>query len=239
MAYSSLKDLAYVFVDGYDIAPAVESARMRTGALVVSKHFAGNAFPTAIDTGIRSGELEIGAVLTSTTDQVNAVSGTGRVVSLPIEGNTAGNRCYTFQSAKVESVEVGVSQDDVDSLNPGFIVAGEVNFGFIVHAYAERTTAGNTDAADVDFAAAVPAGAHAVLHVCAIDAGGGNGLTVTLRDCCDADTYGDHTAFTKTDAVGAEVVALATATDRYLSVSWAWDEGSDQSASFFVAVLPD
>lgn len=239
MSSNSIKDLGYLLVGGYNVATIMDHFTAKHTAGKQEFRPCGSTWPINIDLGMRTAELQMSGVLNSpTSDAVSAVNGTDRAVSALIEGNTVSARFWGFQAAIVDGVEVGVSPDAANTLLPSFSVDGEVNYGWVVAPHATRTTAGNTDATYADIGAGVSAG-HVYLHVTALDLGGGTSCTIKLRGSADHITFADETTMTAVTAIGSEVKALASAVERYLSVSWAWTGGSNQSIDFFLGVAAD
>ena len=98
MAYHGWDEVAYVLIDGVDIATVLTSLAFEHEATLTEKHFAGNEYPTAIATGTSRGAIEIGTVLNSpTTDDVAATSGTGRSTS---RARSCGRGRYSFRSCR-------------------------------------------------------------------------------------------------------------------------------------------
>lgn len=241
MGYVSLKDCGHIYVGPTSVGSSAGGFRIKRTALMDERRFAGNVYPTALDTGIRNGELELTDVIYDTTTNPAFVPfpSTAQVVSVCLEGDTASARFYGFQAARVSAAEVVLDPEKMDDIVPEFTVAGEVNYGYVVAPHAARSTAGNTDSSYADDGAQAASG-HAYLHVPSITLGGYDNCIVTVRHSSDHASWGDHTAFTAVTAATHEVKALATTVERYLSVSWAWTgAGSGQSITFFVGVAVD
>jgi hypothetical protein len=235
-AFKSIKDINHVFVGGYDIATATGNIDFSGECTLQEFRPCGTTFPLAIDTGTRTGTLACSGLLDPpTTDAVSAINGTGRVVSLLLEGDTitahAGPRFWGLQSAMVSGVKPAASPDQVDALEETFTANGECNYGWVVAPHAARTTAGNTETTYADIGAAATGGGHAYLHVTALSLGNHSSLTVNFEHSSDHVTYAD-VPFTNLTAVGAEVKNIATTVNRYVAMSWSWNGGSPGAETF-------
>src|SRR5574343_807439 len=127
MTYYSGADVAYVFVDSTNIAADLDTVRMKTSAVTQEFRALGTTFPQNLDTGTRNGELEMSGLYEGATTAalLNAV-GTNRKVCVLLEGNTVSKRFYGFQSAAVESDEIGIGADQMHSNAGTFRVNGEI-----------------------------------------------------------------------------------------------------------------
>jgi hypothetical protein len=238
VSYYSSKDVSYVLYYGIPLQAPLDTLSVKTSAVLREFKGLGQTWPTNIDTGIRRGELQTSGVYDGVyAPSFTNLGGSGLPVCVLHEGNTLGAHFYGFQSAIVESSEVGFAPDDVDTISATWAMRGEVNLGTIVAPLTARTTGANTDATYADLGADA-ATAICYLQITAIDAGGGNGVTVKVRDSNDHITFADAQAFTKTAAFGAETVNTTTL-EQYVSISWEWDGGSNQTFTGFVGVATD
>lgn len=239
MTWYSSKDVAYLIVDGTDIAGSINTARIKTSAVTVDTTCLGDTWREITDTGLRNGELEISGFYDGSTTSavIDTVSGTGKVVSVLLEGNTVSKRFYGFDSGTVSAAEVGLSPDTIHTSSPTFTVSGQVRFGYVVAPLAARTTAGNTQSTCADMAA-LSTIARAYLAVTSLTLGGYDNLIVQVQSCDTSDgSYADETAFAAMTTTGGQVVALSGTVNRYLAVAWQWTgTGTGQSATFFVGV---
>lgn len=237
MAYASAEDLAYCLFDGVDVKTSNNTLTVNEEAIVVHRRALGSAYKTAFITGHKDGGLTMNGWLDSTT-QATLADKTGdlKVVSILHEGNTAGLRCYNIQAAYIGGRSVTVAEEDLDEFEPTIVVDGAVDYGFVVAPVAARTTASNTQATYVDLGAAAASGGRLYMNVTAINAGGGNGVTVTLQHSTDHNTWADHGtgALTKTAAVGAQCLSIAAAVNQYIAVKWVWDGGTNPTFTAFV-----
>ena len=242
MAYYGLKDLTAAYVGAYNLTSFTGGARMKATTQLDIRQFAGNAFPTALDTGVKSGEVELSDVIYDSVANIafGPLPTSAVPVSLLHEGGTASSRFYGFQSAVVSGVEVELSPDKMDGIIPTLTVSGEVNQGYVVAPPVSRSTAGNTDTTYADMGAASATGGHAFLHLPVLTLGGYTNVIVTVRHSTDHITFVNHTSFTAATVPTSQVIALAGTINRYLSIGWAWTgAGSGQSFTAFVGVAVD
>jgi hypothetical protein len=247
VAYYSSKDAGYVFVNGLNVAPGLEVVGLKNTAVVQEIRPLGTTWPVNVDTGIKRGELTMSGWLDSTYTgpatggQINAISGTGKVVTACLEGNTNALRCYSWKSAIVSGTEVGVDTETIDTITPEFTVAGAVDYGYIIGPLAPRTTASNTQATFIDLPAAAAAGGRLYMHVTAIDVGGGSGVTVTLQESTDHVSWGDHAsgALTIATAVGAQCLEITAAVKQHIAFKWVWTGGTTPTFTALVAFAPN
>ncbi len=241
MTWYSSKDVSHCFLGLGSVAPYLNTVRLKTSATLTDTTGLGDTWREMSDTGLRTGELEFSGFYDGTSHgaYLNTVSDSDSVVSLFLEGNTAGKRFYGWRAATVSSAEIGLSSDSVHTSAPGINVRGAVDFGYLVATYADRTTAGNTDATYVDLGASAASG-RAYMRIGTPTLGGYDNIIVTVRHCDTSDgTYEDHTSFPAVTTATHSTLALATTINRYVSISWAWTgAGTGQSATFFVGVAP-
>lgn len=239
MAFYSSKDVAYVFVGEDTWQARLSAVGMKIEATLSDTTPLGAVWRQMTDTGLRRGELTFSGFYDGDKPGMNTVSGSDKVVSVLLEGNTPSLRFYGFERATVSAAEIGVSADSVHTSSPEMIVRGAVGHGFVVAPLTARTTGGTTKANYADMLASSTT-ARAYLHVTDIILGGYTNLIVTVQSCATAGgSYDDETAFSAVTAPGAQSIALAGTVERYLDVKWAWTgSGSGQSATFFVGVVP-
>jgi len=240
--YTSGKDVVHVFVGGYDIASSLDTLNAKLSAVTQEFKPLGQVWPIAADTGTRNGALTVSGLLDSPNTDSLVLSGTGKVVSALVEGETiaahVGPRFFGFSSAAVSDVEVTVSPDQVHGFVPGMTVNGRCNYGYVVAPYTARTTGGDTKATYITTNETATGGI-GYLHVGALSLGASRtGLTVTLTSSPDHTTWTDNTAFANVTAIGAQTVNLATVVYNYVAMIWAWVGGTPGAETFtgFVGV---
>ena len=242
MAYLSGKDCAYVFVDGVDVAVSNNGVNLSSEAVCPKRRPLGQASKSAFLTGQIDSELGItGWLDTNTTAQLADLTGDAKVASVLFGGNAVSQLFAGFKTVYVAGAKLGMADDDLDSYEPVLMTSDcKANIGYVVAPYAARTTAGNTDSADAQRDAAAASAGTAFLHIAAIDLGGYDSVTVTVRHSSDGITYADHTAFTAATAVGAQTIALSGTINQYLSIAWAYaGAGSNPTWSGMVGVATD
>jgi hypothetical protein len=239
VAYYGSKDVA-LYVGAYNVTPDLESVNFKASAILDERIFLGNAWPTAIDTGQRRGELSCSGIYNSisgATPILANLTGTDAVVSYTHEGGTGGSRCWNFRSAKVSEVEASFDTEKMDSLATSFAITGAVNQGYVVAPLAARTTDGSTDADDV-VCGTLSTGARLFMHITAIS--GGGTVTVQPRSSSDGVTYGNcSAAFTAASTVTSESIAVTGTVNQYMSIAWTWAGGAGNSFTALVAVARD
>ena len=240
MAYVSGKDLAYMLFDGVDVAISNNQLEIVDEAVIARRRPFGNSYPKAIPTGQYEGSMTLSGWLdTNTEPQLARLTGDEKIVSALVEGNTRGVGFWGLQNAYVAGRKLGITEDDIHSLDPTISVEGPVNYGLVVADYVERGAAGNTDAQYVDLGGAAAGGGVAYLHVGNLDLGGGTKCVVKLRDSADHTTFADKATFADITTVGAQTITVAGPLKRYLSISWAWTGGASQKITCFVGVAVD
>ena len=245
MAYKGPADAGYVLIGAANIAPNMETLRIKKIAVLDERNFLGKYISTICDTGQRRAELAMSGVLNSPdTDAVGDTETTGKVVSALLSGNVvaAGDSVdfYGFQRAMVSGLELTVDPEKVDSLTPEFAIVGEFNVGTVVAPHATRTAGTNTDTVYVHRRGGAVSGGHAYVHVTSYTANGASALTIKVRHSAGHVTFADHTTLTVVTATGATVTALAAASlEAHLSVSWAWTGGTSPTADWFCGVAVD
>jgi hypothetical protein len=244
-SYKGTKDTFAVLIDGYNVVTAMDGYTVGRSAVMDSFKPLGVAFPTAIDTGQRTGTFTGTGMLDSpTTDPINSVNGTGRVVSVLSEGNTLPAAFFGFQGALVDGVELTVADGASDRLAPSYTVSGNVHYGNVVAPYATRSTAGDTKStyATLKETSYPYATGHALVHVTAVT-GAPTNLTVTITTSVDHVTWVDQTstAVFTTPYVGAQYLTLTTGVgvQEYVAVKWAWTGGTAPTWTGFVGVCVD
>lgn len=238
MTWYSSKDVGFVFIGDQNITTLLNSARMKTEAVLTDTTGLGNTWREMTDTGLRRGELEFSGFYDGLAVSMNTVSGTDRVVSVLLEGNTVSKRFQGYRAAIVSGAEIGISPESVHTSTPTTTVRGAVDFGYVAAPRATRTTAGNTQSTYADMGAAADNG-RAYLHILSLTLGGYTNLVVTVQHSDDHDTWADHTAFTAATATGAETIALTGTVNRYLAIKWEWTgAGTGNTFSAFVGVAP-
>lgn len=242
MAYLSGKDCAYLFVDGTDVAVSNNEVGITTEAVCPRRRPLGQAFKSAYLTGQVDTELTVSGWLNPATE-AELAHGTAdsKVISVLFGGNAVSQLFAGLKSAYVSGRKLGMSEDDLDTLEPVLVTSDcRANIGYVVAPYAARTTAANTDATYATMTETSAASGTAFLNVAALSLGGSTSCTVKVRHSTDHITFADHTAFANVTAVGGQTVALASTVNKYLSISWAWNgAGSNQSISAFVGVAVD
>jgi hypothetical protein len=218
--YYSAEDVTYIFFGATQLQLVTNEMRMKVSAVLADTRVFGETFPTVTDTGLRNGELELSGYYDGVRSDL-WLTGDSDYVTALIEGNTVSKRAYAFDNATVESTEISMGADQPHRHAGTFKVSGRVYHGWLAAPYAARTTAGNTQSAYADMGADGTTG-YGYLVIGAIDLGGYTNVIVTVQHSNDHVTWGDHTAFAARTAVGASKVALATAIEQYLAISWAY-----------------
>jgi hypothetical protein len=248
MAKFSLKDVSHVMFDELNVADGIDSLTLKVNALVAEHHACGQVFPYNFKLGLYNGELTLSGWMDSVTTtpttggKVNILSPTAAmVVSILIEGNTVGNRCWSYQAARVSELEAVLSLDDVHKLTPGISVSGVVDYGFLATPYALREAAANTDAAYADMGAVSLTGARAYLHVGALTLGAATSAAVKIRHSDDHITWADHASgtFANVAAIGGQCITLSGTVNRYISTSWAYNAGAGTDISYLATIAPN
>jgi len=242
MSDKSGLDLAHLFFDGVDVKAANSELQIESSVVAIKKHVRAAAYPSLFVTGQHDGGLVYDGWLDSTTAaQIGDSSGLAKVISVLHEGNVSGAHFFGLQSAAVGGRVFTMPQEDLDTLTPLLVVDGEVDFGFVVATYANRTTDGNTQSTYVDLGAAADTGGRLYMNIGAIDVGGGSGVTVTLQHSTDHSSWGDHAngVLTIANAIGAQCLNISAAVYRYVAMKWAWTGGTSQSFSAFVGFAPN
>lgn len=242
MAYLSGKDCAHVLVDSVDVAVSNNAVGVTTEPVCPTRRPLGQAYKTAFLTGQVDSEMTISGWLdATTTTQLADASGDAKVISVLFGGNAISQLFAGLKTAYVTGRKVGIADDDLDSYEPVLVTSDcKANIGYVVAPLTARTTAGNLDTADASRDAAAAASGLAFLHITALDLGGYDSVTVTVRHSSDGITYANHTAFTTATAVGAQTLALATEVYQYLSIAWAYvGSGTSPTWTGFVGVAVD
>ena len=252
MAYFSLKDVSHVMFDGVNVADGIDSITLKVNAKVAEHHACGQVFPYNFLLGMYDGELTLSgwmdsvATTPTTGGKINALStagGSDMVVSVLIVGNTASNRCWSYQAARVSELEAVLALDDVHKLTPGIMVRGIVDYCFLATPYALRTTAGNTDTAYADMGALSTPGARAYLHVGGLTLGAATSATVVVRHSSDHITFapqgsGSFANVTATPTNWGQCITLTGLVNRYISTSWIYNGGAGTNISYLTTIRP-
>lgn len=105
-----------------------------------------------------------------------------------------------------------------------------------------RSTAGNTDANDVNFLTSSATGGVLAVHCTQLTLGGYTNLSISMRDSADGASWlavAGGPTLTFTNAYTAQHVLVAVTVRQYVSIAWAWTgTGTGQSANIAAAWCP-
>jgi len=168
-------------------------------------------------------------------------------VSLPMSiaphGNVAGTRMDCYESVDRVGYTVQLAVGDVHKAKGSYGCYFGKKPMTVVHELVAETTAGNTDADDVQCPAGGSNGGASVVHIVALDGSTPpTNCTITLRHSTDGTTYVDkhsHAAFTPTnveDGIASEYKTFTGTINEYVSAAWAYSGGTSPTVTFVLGV---
>lgn len=234
------KDVAFVLVGGRDVMASVTALDIEREAVVKPTTALGATWPTHQFTGLKLATITQSGFYDSAAGGANEAlcgnEGSLQVVSIGLEGNTAGRRMTCAAGAFSAKYKRTLALEDLHKATANYTVSGETEDAVILATYATRTSAGNSESGSVDNTVLTSAGGAGYCQVNALTLGGYTNLALKVRHSSDNATFADLVAFTVvTAAPAAERKTCAGTVNRYLAASWSFTgSGAGPSATFVV-----
>ena len=251
MANKGTKDIAGLYIGAVDVKGDVESANLKMSNSLSAFQPLGAVNPAPINAGTRSGTLNLTGYYNgtdTTLDSIAAQASSSVLCALlvdgasPYSGSPTLYRYYGIQGGILDSSEVQLAPSEAHKMATEVTVAGNVDFGTVVHDVTQLrsgTTGTPTDSTYADLGAVTAAtGIRAHLIIPTLTLGSATNLIVKLRHSSDHSAWVDLAsgAFTAATAATTQTLTVASVVNRYLSIAWTWTGSTGTSFYAFVGV---
>ncbi len=227
MKYSG-SSFSYLFVDGFNLAPAIQENVTVSDELLTEQ-----TNPFGVDSeehspiGIQKGTMSMtGGIFDEVTDTLHntfgAEVGIFRIVAALIGGNVAGSPFFGFAGVYDQKYDIIAKRDGLTRANVNYIVSGDIDTGVVVQPFATFTAdwdtkTGGLNAADspVDNLVSSTNGGAGYLQVTAF--AGFSGVVMKIMHSPDDITYAPLVTFVTVAGVDKQRIEVLGTIDRYLS----------------------
>lgn len=229
MANFGSDDVGFVLLGGFDLKSNLTDMSDNTEAILEETTVFGDSWQQQAYVGLRRADLSMNgfyddAALKS-AEALSTRSGTQRVLSYGLEGNTVGKNFVGYAGAMQVNVSRVASRGALHKANTQIQGSGAVEQGKVLQALGAVTAAtGNTQSAPVDHAASSTSGGAGYFHINALALDGATGLLGTIRHSSDNVTYSALITFTRATSTavvpGGERVETTAVIERYTAFAW-------------------
>lgn len=228
---------AFIILDGYNLTQyTLEMGVSRETVFEDSSTF-GDSWAESLSTGISKAGVTQSAFYDDATLGTDVplvgLAGTNRNLVVGIEGLTLGGEYIGFAGDIESKYERVLSRSALHKVNVTHTVSGAIEDGIILAPW-EAIDDDPLYLAGQDAGASSALGASGILHVGALDLGGGTNLAVTIKHSPTDGSYVSLIAFTvNATAPTSERKTVAGTVNRWTRCDWAWTGGAAQSATIF------
>lgn len=228
MARYGWKDIANIFVAGYDVQvmKALEVEIPKTKAIIEELAPAGEEWTEKAS--IRKTSDGSVVLLVPMDDaaggSVEAFAGktpmTDAVVAITLTGNVQGGKTFAFSSHQIDH-DYEPGKDESTKLRATYDPDGQIYQMATVAPKQVITADGDTTGSPLDNGASSASGGVAMLQVAELDLDGATALDARLQDSSDDVTYVDLVDFDDvSSARSGQIKTVAGTVDRYLALWW-------------------